>query len=369
MNIETYTPVSIGTGETLSPISDFFIKDKQLFRIDPEKFQNLLLTKNKIAFFSEYVSKSINKSKTGTSVDLQNFIKNVLNESPENIAKKVIPYPNRETGNEQILCCYTSNGLPVIPGSSIKGAIKTALFYNWLIDTTDGRSTLNDYIDKVISEQHNNKNRLNQFTRDFLGKFEECYKRHYLDLSIGDSKPFSSNALVIYKTERLHLTKPRSNNVPQVKTCIKKGFSSDIDIKLPQINQENPISQINVFAYNSLVTEYDILEKESINLPEKIKIKLNNFYDKTIKEIKQAYETNKATFFIRIGSGKSFFDNSIAMAIYEKDKDSFKVFCEKYELGKPPKGQRSKKTEIFPVTRSIISNIYEPMGWVKITLK
>jgi len=87
------------------------------------------------------------------------------------------------------------------------------------------------------------------------------------------------------------------------------------------------------------------------------------------EEIDRIEESGELTFFLRIGSGKSFFNNTMAMILYETDIEAFKSFCKMYKLGKAPKEREYKPKVPFPVTRSVISDIYEPMGWVKISIQ
>lgn len=374
LNIETVTPVSVGTGEIWSPVTDFFVKNKRLFRIDAGKFHELLMAKDKVAFFSEYVYKSVNESGTGTTTDLRSFIENVLGAAPEKLTRKSIPFPNAGHSKEQVACCYTSNGRPVIPGSSLKGAAKTALFYHWLKNSDEGKEALKTMINHLIPRYDKNWFKdvyPKEVEKKFPDKTDENGKPIFAGLSIGDTEPFPAESLSVYKTERIHLTSPKRKNVPQVKICINKGFFSNLSFKSSQwpVN-ESFVKQMNHFAHNAILTEQEILNEQSKDISPAISGKLNAFYDRITDQIDRIEDSRELTFFMRVGSGKSFFDNTMAMVLYEADenKDAFKAFCRMYELGKAPNERHYKLKEPFPITRSVISDIYEPMGWVKIRL-
>jgi len=85
--------------------------------------------------------------------------------------------------------------------------------------------------------------------------------------------------------------------------------------------------------------------------------------------IEQGEKSDKPEFYIRVGSGKSYFNNTMAMAIYESNKEAFKALRELYELGKAP-NKHFRLKEPFPVTRTIISDLKLPLplGWVKFSL-
>lgn len=373
LKIETITPVSIGTGEVWSPITDYFVEDKMLYRIDKEKFQNLLNSKSKIDTFSKYVSRSVNESGTGTTIQLNRFIETELGTSPHDLTKDAIPYPNMESGKEQVNCCYQLNGSPIIPGSSIKGAIKTALFYHWLRKTPEGKATLDAIIRNLVpryNEKWFRQEYPKKVEKNFLTKVDQNGRAIFSDLGISDTHPFDKQSSVILKTERIHLTKPQYNGVPQVKMCINKSSSSELTYKSSRWTPDIDFFQkMNVFAYNTILTEQEILYNHSNGVSISIKKGLNTFYDQMTNEIDRMEKTGEKAFFLRIGSGKSYFDNTIAMAIYEKDENAFKSLCKMYQLGKAPNEHEYRIKEPFPITRSIITDMNEPLGWVKISIK
>ena len=61
--LSTQSPVSIGNGETLSPLSDYIWHNSKIYFIDEKKFENYLLTNNLIDFYTKEVFKFSGKSK------------------------------------------------------------------------------------------------------------------------------------------------------------------------------------------------------------------------------------------------------------------------------------------------------------------
>ncbi len=371
LTIETITPVSVGTGEVWSPVTDFFVSGKYLYRIDNEKFQKLLVEKNKIKFFIDYVSKSVNESHTGTNTDLKGFIENVLKSPPKALIREKITFPNADRGKTEVSHCFTSNKRPVIPGSTLKGAIKTALFYDWLRKSDEGKEVLQKMNNVLLTSGKQNlfDKQYNYAKSQFLDKKDENEKPVFSDLSIGDTELFPVESLAIYKTERIHLVNSQNRNTPQVKMCIEKGFSSNLSFKSKRWPYNASfIKKMNNFAYNAILTEKEILDDEFVRIEDSLSNKLYDFYNELLDMIEQGEKSDRPEFYMRVGSGKSYFDNTMAMAIYETNKEAFKALRELYELGKAP-NKHFRLKEPFPITRTIISGLKLPLGWVKFSLK
>jgi CRISPR type III-A-associated RAMP protein Csm5 len=366
LKIETYTPVSIGSGTVMSPITDFFVSQKELCFLNKPELSNAIAEKRKTDLFSKQIAKSINASRTGTNFSIDTFIKRELGMNPANIVTKTIPFPNATQTKEQITSCILSNGRPFIPGSTIKGAMKGAILYSWLM-SSQGSNTLNN----IISDIQNNRQPDLNFFSDQFPPYNQAQKpsnkRLYVDISIGDSELFPETSMVVFRTERLHLDGGRSK-VPQTKLCIAKKQTSTFPYKSNQwpFNKDT-INMINEFAYQSLTVEQDILNQSS-NVDYNASENLNQFYDSIKDEIVSIKTSNDVACFLRIGSGKSYYDNSIGMAIYLQNPNAFRSLQAKYKLGMAPRQKVYKIKNIFPITRTVISGYNIPMGWVKIQL-
>jgi CRISPR type III-A-associated RAMP protein Csm5 len=123
--IETLTPVHIGSGRDLSKGTEFlhfYENEEDLFAvIDEQKVLNIIGEEN----IDKWVS-IIQKNK-----DLKEYL---LQRKPDlvskDIAKRIMPvfaknYTNSQTIKEQM---HNGQGIPYIPGSSLKGAIRTSIF-------------------------------------------------------------------------------------------------------------------------------------------------------------------------------------------------------------------------------------------------
>jgi len=92
---------------------------------------------------------------------------------------------------------------------------------------------------------------------------------------------------------------------------------------------------------------------------------ISEFYQR-LKDI--IISSNNKWAIIRIGGGKTYFDNSIGLALYKKDSEKFKQFRKSLGFWKHRSGKFVE--EASPITRTFYldnkSNGYLPIGWTVI---
>lgn len=133
------TPVSIGNGHQLSPYKDYVIKNGFVHYIDTKKLGELLAKED--GLMDEYVEGVANMDGNRSRFDLQEFIANRLNFDISDITKEKLTFYGDAAAKLPLnTIIKTPNNEPYIPGSSLKGAIKTALVYTDLEKTDEGHS-------------------------------------------------------------------------------------------------------------------------------------------------------------------------------------------------------------------------------------
>src|SRR3989304_2639019 len=135
LNLTTLTPVFIGSdqGLDLSATTDFIVDSDKIKIIDQRKIETIL--SKDVELINEFVSEVKNYA---YSFNLKNFIENKLNTSVEGLTKGTIDIDGT-LGSNSISTHISTVGKPYIPGSSIKGAIRTAIIYNFLSASSDGK--------------------------------------------------------------------------------------------------------------------------------------------------------------------------------------------------------------------------------------
>lgn len=122
VKIETLSSVHVGSGEKLMNNCDYIVDNDNVYIISPEKLGKLV-GMDKLSI-DKWVAAINNKS-------FDNFLATHTQGAPkENYSSRVLAnWANGEFKEDSTLstCIHDGRGLPYIPGSTIKGAIRTAI--------------------------------------------------------------------------------------------------------------------------------------------------------------------------------------------------------------------------------------------------
>lgn len=216
IKIETITPVHIGSGNILKNNNDFVVDNEDIYIIDPARILQLIGEENLSSWVAiierggsqkEYV-----KSKAGATPD-------------EYSLRKIESFCDVKGGDTLKECMHNGMGLPYIPGSSIKGAIRTAVLAT-LASREQGLETLvKDNKGKVNSKQIEAK--------FFGGSPNEDIFRF---LQIGDAYFAKGSEVAIRMIMGLNITtsndlQPQKTEKPQIVEAINERIQSEFSIK------------------------------------------------------------------------------------------------------------------------------------------
>lgn len=413
ISLKTITPIYIGQNQAndISPYSDFVQIGNEILYIDEKKFEDALFSKK--GLLDEYVKsirKKIDKSRTQSDFDFKVFIENNFGEV-SNFAKYRIPV-DQDLKHQSIKRFINTSGRPYIPGSTIKGAIRTAIIFNWLTCTEEGKAIVAELIQIVkkisgeIEEQENRKknNSLNETElkeidrtlenpksrKNIEKEFNSIYDEQKLFgkmskenkdgfdsryIQISDTTTFTNNDLSVLKLHRIKLrdsTEVSPLPSETLKPNIFGEFSFKLEKRFIQKNLEkfnsfttkNIFKVINDFSLASIKYEVDTFTSFSNNQDNGLNYsEIVKFY----KELQSRVENSKNEFaVIRLGSGKTFFDNSIGLAIFNNSKEVFKQYRILLELGKNPQTKKLVEGR-FPTTRTLVEVTNMPIGWIAIS--
>jgi len=134
IKITSLTPICIGDGQKLSPFSDYKLKRDKLIYLNHEKIKGAL--ENNPNLIDDYVEGIIlGKDNTGNNFDVEIFFLNRAKLALNALTQRTIDSTVNPKGNKNLYTIIKNSGVhPYIPGSSLKGAVKTTLLYNWLMD-------------------------------------------------------------------------------------------------------------------------------------------------------------------------------------------------------------------------------------------
>ena len=123
------TPIHIGTGESLEPF-EYVVAGSTLYRFTLDEFM-LKLTEEDQAQFVEVVAHSIPATRRFVSQHVGQAVEAARFSTTVSAAARAL-YDGRMEGlaHPEVSACVRTGDQPYIPGSSLKGALRTALLYH-----------------------------------------------------------------------------------------------------------------------------------------------------------------------------------------------------------------------------------------------
>lgn len=363
LQLTTLTPVCIGTGNKLSPYADYVIdkQRKKIYYINQELVKTKLA--DKLNLIDEYVAGIANGMDNNRSTfNLNNFLKSRLDIDIRNEYRMQLDC--EATGSKELYTIVKNAGLqPYIPGSSLKGAVKTALLYDWLVNNTDGKKAVEALLKNFKDEKVNEE----------LEKVFNGFNPGFSDSSLIDT-----SKMMCIDTKRLHIKKGNTA-IPQAWESIINDTKTTISFSMIESESFKHLSWkelcrvLNQYAKATNSREWDILDTIGGNMPDADYNKLFDFYERINKDIDEA---NENTAFLKLGSGKGYYMNSVGLALFDADKSegktAFLKFLKQSGFGKVYKKETRQMENYdldpydFPITRVIDVNKIQPVGWVKL---
>jgi CRISPR type III-A-associated RAMP protein Csm5 len=349
--LETLSPVHIGSGEKYSS-SEFLINSNEIIRYDLNKLF-LFLDKKEKDIFMEYLEEQ--------NFKLEDFVKEKkLSISEAKIyslkSKGEIPNEIRE---------HIKTGLKgYIPGSSLKGAIRTAILIGFIGENEVIK------IGRIFSlkNPHKRDREVEAFIDSFFstGKGQSSYSDFMRFVQISDFIPV--NNLTVYNVQSLKVIENDgwdwySRNGRVVKSyleTIAPGEHLEGDIKLTY--NEKSYNSLGLKGKGAILDINEIkrlVYRFSCNIIEH-EIDFSKFYG--IDFLQKFYENlkkinNQSSPVIKLGQGSGFLATTIGLEI--------KNYPDVYdEVRKSTRG-RSYGFE-FPKTRKIVVEEKMPLGWCRL---
>lgn len=272
MKLKILSPTFIGSGETYNRCD--YIKDgDKIYLIDEDKWIEYLLEKNLLDKFTKHLEKMGKKT----------VIETWLRSENQNV-KQAIKRCTSTSFRASVLDDFKSNeihgfvknieGQPYIPGSSIKGAIVSALIAYYLV-----------------------KNKIRADEKELDEK--ELKKIKIPGISVSDSTPFSTENLLVYKKKDgivLH-NDMKNNELPIYRECAIAGTEVEFSLRID----------------NKYIKENNIIRE---------KIDINKIYDVLYEKMQSLYDEqygiltdyNKALDFVpgeAYNEADGYFDNGV----------------------------------------------------------
>jgi CRISPR type III-A-associated RAMP protein Csm5 len=417
IQLTTITPVSIGSGTALSPYTDFFISDDKcrVIYLDNEVIRAALRHKaatdpRVIDRYMQQIKNTMNATGNKARVNVQ-YLRDELGLAPEDFPEHYPAFGLDDVQDPQIKLHETIRNArqPYLAGSTLKGAIKTALLHHWLTETPSGkkqrdyllqlventwavnerRVNLRDDIAlKEIRPQYHHDQDLKDLKREVnnldreMGKVADAFMQHkaskgkttegrddFSNLLLSDTHPLPATAIEIHKVERLNL-KDGAFEMRQLRACIAADQTLHGSLRItprfdhPDLQFLNGseaaaqmMAQIRRFSADNLRLEQEQLDIQRRFLPAHIATPISDFLENCLQDL----EAPEPHTLLRIGAGKTWYYNAIGLALHQKNPGTFTRMRRLFEIGKP-------RQEKFPLTKVMASAVLKPLGWVRVSL-
>ena len=371
--LKTITPVHIGTGETLSQIDGFYDNgrwhridiDAVLAAIPESELNRLTIAMGQRDFqWRRYLP---------TNQPSARYTLPCLEDPRETEIREMIKHPS---------------GRPIIPGSSIKGAIRTALLWG-LIDDDDpeAQEALEHSVNYLKDQLQRKPNRSwagQGIERHVLGKDPNHDLMRAVQVSDTAPIPIEALEMGVAWTVTLNrdgeLVQKREGGreyktfVEQIRTEQTFDFSIKIDkslfgdrekSELGYSNQQERVACEELADVCNFVTAG--LAKDEAEFYDYYKLpELANFYESLSNQIENL---QSGAFVLQIGWGTGYLTKTVTGLLTGGDDDLMMKFRRHYRLGRS-RSQGDYYDDEFPKTRRVL---YErqrpksPLGWVQIT--
>ncbi len=359
LRITTITPVTIGSGKELSPYADYIAEKDKIYFIDTKKSIDKIMAKGD-KFLEDYISGIANGMDNNRSLfDLKNFLfGNRIVQSIEEVSSIKCSFVGDSKFKHPIKGMIQSPlGEPYIPGSTIKGALKTILMYNWLKNNKQGNKIIEDVLTKKDNRGRPlNFDSLEKKFETFVDRENRLIRKNTIQ-QVTDStflKPESKVVVDCYRKMPIRLE------------CIPKGETAEFELVLDKFKWEELAMQINEYVKDSINREFEIIKEQD---------DLIAYYNNLVDIEEEVTKAKSNVAYLRLGFGKGYYLNSLGIAIYDYVmQDGKEELRDKYEKFINTNFARKNKygiiqeieLEEFPKTRLYVSNTQEPLGWVKI---
>jgi len=276
--------------------------------------------------------------------------------------------------------------IPLIPGSSIKGAIRTTLAWYLLKDKKNEIETIIKKKLEYINNIQDNKERKKQKKQlgnklggeienlIFYGNKNDAQFDLFKSMTVTDVSFESIDSLNIEKCKVLSTTKysslrPKHNIFLETLKIHEKSIKMEISLNTYFLEKKykelgfdkNKINSIKEFPnacneFSKAIIEYELSFFEQYNLPE-----LTSFY----KNLYNIIPDTNNEFLLQIGYGVGWLSTTLGLLLKNNEQLLMKL-RKTFSMGRRKKYPHY--LDEFPKTRRIIANknLKYPMGWIKL---
>lgn len=390
LEVETLSPLHIGSGERLRR-KEFVQHGNRLWIADPRR-----LTERVGA--NQHLSERFRAFCEDERKSLADFLReNQIR--PEEVSSYGVAAPARLS--QEILCFIkTTHPRPYLPGSSIKGALRSAILRGVLSGNGELLHSVSQFTSEMLGrlkgEVRHYPGDRNRITKEYKTKIsvrvQEAFfgpdQHHDLmrAIQIADSQPVDQGRLEIAEVKVLSASR-RSLTVKQTRAghdmvinpeVIRKGtgFKGSISFNVSLLGDKGPSHQLGFHSKTEAILGFQrlcnrvaeqLIEQEIGFFEQYNQRVLVNWYKQLHRGMAQL-KKNQCLLHISWGSG---FNPKTVTSLFEEG--LFDEVRLAFDLGKFDRDQRGNRVMVkpFPKSRKVVfenGNPKEPLGWVRLTI-
>ncbi|NJE02965.1 type III-A CRISPR-associated RAMP protein Csm5 [Thermococcus sp. MV11] len=365
MKLTVLSPLHIGNGNELTVIDVLPLNDGRIAVLDLER---LML---ELTSAGADVEEILTLVKAPDMMEDMYIWKRYLSDygvGLEKVKKYTLPVVGRIAPKSmRIREFIKSSGRPYIPGSSVKGSIRTAVFYHV---AQEHQKELDDFLLNLIKKKVSPTRADDElemlvfgYARGRRGRRYEPKRDPMRALVVGDSEPLSIRNLKVYAVS----TVGGKSEIPQYVEGVE-GIDVEIEIRVDNelLSRAMRAGELNGFlaeqikgkedfedliwkAIDSFSREVISFERRELRKYGAFRESVGRFYSQL-----ERMESHK----LRVGWGSGWYSMTLGPLILGTD--FFKHIRRKFQLGRKP-GTHALSGD-FPKTRRVANS--RPMGWV-----
>jgi len=356
LKLTTLTPLHIGNGQKWYPF-EYWQEKNSIWVGDFDRFSDYLLSKDdwekSYTQLIGFIKSSIKNNRIESSFwdILEKFgLADTTKITELKMAKKSLNYnPSFKNLKKEIdqFVCHPNNSL-FIPGSSIKGALRTVFLYNLVQKSLDIRGVYNKDNAETDKLRH-------------IYKYNDAENIHVADIEMGR---FKSKVDVVKRIGMSAKGMPRDKQEGNL-NAVEVIDIAEEDLVYVNIRSKLSFSQIKKAADDFYLKSLgEIMEIESVKNDNALFVCLSDIQSEIVKE--------SNSIFLQLGKYGDYFTKSLGSLIKNRAVDSriddknLTNLRRVYNFGKIPR--LNKYGKIFPKTFSVSSE-NKPFGWVKLTFE
>lgn len=243
VRIKLITPVHIGSGENISPIEYFIDRERGFFNV--LNMESLFLDQAFGKYRENFLKEASSSRYIGKIISDQTLLKKHIKYSIP------ISLEARQNNPIEVKSFIKSGGRPYLPGSSIKGAMISALIYYALKERSQALKDRNLIITslRATGKRDNEYRELLDLAYGFLSKAEQKNEKGSGDRFLNLLDVSDSAYLDSAKTLKVELVKVegggKKESVPIMCETMKESTETEIDIRCKKCRlKEEEIFQI-----------------------------------------------------------------------------------------------------------------------------